>query len=92
MRRDGECRPAASSSSPQASALGGGFIPPPLSRLGVGFWYKFVPPSKGRSAFYLYPPFAAKNHQKRRRFSKPPPQKNLRKIFGKVTMSVIYAP
>ena len=56
MRRGGECRPAASSSSPHASALGGGSIPPPLSRLGVGFWYKFVPPSNGRFGRGAHPP------------------------------------
>ena len=64
MRRGGECRPAASSSSPQASALGGGSIPPPLSRLGVGFWYTFVPPSNGcfgRDAHPPSPPKTIKN-------------------------------
>ena len=61
MRRGGECCPAASSSSPHASALGGGCIPPPLSCLGIGFWYKFVPSSNGRSAFYLPPPSPPKS-------------------------------
>ena len=56
MRRGGECRPAAPSSSPHASALGGGFIPPPLSCLGVGFWYKFVPSSNGRLGRNAHPP------------------------------------
>ena len=85
------CRPAASSSSLHASALGGGFIPPPLSRLGIGFWYTFVPSSNGcfgRNAHPTSPPKPAKT-------AAVPPHRSpkifLRKIFGKVTISVIYS-
>ena len=76
---------------PKESAIGGGFIPPPLSCLGIGFWYKFVPPSNGCSAFYQYPFSPPKTVKKRRRSSAPLPQKILRKIFRKVTISVIFS-
>ena len=77
------CRPAASSSSPHASALGGGSIPPPLSCLGIGFWYTFVPPSNGCSALYQYPFSPQKTVKRRRRSSAPLPQKISPKNFWK---------
>ena len=82
MRRGGKSRPAASSRSPHASALGGEFIPPPLSRLGIGFWYTFVPSSNGcfgRNAHPTSPPKPVKSA------AVPPhrPKKFLRKNFWK---------
>lgn len=82
--------PRVESEQQQASSAEG-IIPPPLSRLGIGFWYKFVPPSNGCSAFYQYPFSPPKTVKKRRRSSAPLPQKIPRKIFGKVTISVIFS-
>ena len=90
MRRGGKSRPAASSSSPHASALGGGSIPPPLSCLGIDFWYKFVPSSNGcfgRNAHPTSPPKPVKSAAVSLNRL---PQKILQKIFEKVTISVMY--
>lgn len=81
---------ALQSGSPACAPVAEGLIPPPLSCLSIGFWYKFVPPSNGCSAFYQYP-FSPPKSVKNTAVLPHSPQKFLRKIFGKVTISVIFS-
>ena len=59
------------------------FIPPPLSCLGIGFWYMFRPTFRWLFCILSISLFAAKTRQKRRRSSHTPPKKILRKKFWK---------